>query len=1165
VNDRAGGKANRLPLLGNAIVGAVMLLRGDAAQEPPPVPEAEKAPDLARFSVVLDLPKPEFSGRIAPDLSRRTMTASDAPEAEPASGKLAPQVTVAAPVVAVAAGTEPVVATPPGALRPEPVAKPEPVAVPDCVALAPVAPTLVGNPGPLAAPSLIQEPSARGEASLAEVRAPLGDTVREAKIDPFPVPVFEPPTLAAKAPFPPPVAAAVEVAAAATAIPPASSPRDADSGQRLASEPATEAAPDPDPAPRLALAMPVAAVPKPAAASPATAPAQTRDQTSPAAPQAAYAWPASEAPFPPGAEPTFSYDDELVLQIETVKREMADTIIAYGTRSGVYLPFGGLTRFLDLSIAISDEGRYASGWFLSEDRTITINLREGTMVLSGKEIALQRGQAIAFDGELYLRAEDFAQIFPLRLTTDLRAQLVRIEPLEEFPYAQRLARDAARKRLESRKGKARGDQWPRETTPWLAFSVPMTDVELRAATDSSQGTRLEGDLRLAGDLAFMTARAYLSGSSRDGLTGARFELGRRDPDGALLGPLRATEFQLGDVDTQALPLGLRGIGGRGAAITNAPIDSASLFDAIDLRGELPEGYEVELYRNDVLIGSTRTPVNGQYEFLQVPVDFGQNVFRLVFFGPQGQRYEDVRRVSVGDGRRRPGELVYGFGIAQKDVNVLGVRGPFDIRPPDYGTWRATGSLEYGITSGLTAQVAGSWFETGSGSSWLASAGLRTGIGGTALRADVGLQKGGGKSAQFGVGGQLFGATYSLTHAEYSGRFIDEVRAFSSDFLDRASELNISATLSLGGEARPVNLPLSLRARRLDFADGRIRSEASLRASARVAGLLLSKTVEYASNRSPRGFTSDSLVGGFDLATLSGSRTQYRAAITYAAVPKLELRSAAIRVDHAFGPETLASASLGHTFNDGETSFGIAASRRFKQFNVSLNGEYAVPSGAYSGMIRIGFGFGRNPVTGRFFLDQPGLAAGGALAVRAYHDRNADNRLDQGDLVLPEVEFGVGGKLAKADSKGVAMIGRLGDGTRTSYRVDMESLPDIALYPRSEGISFVPRAGRVHVSDFAVEALSEIEGTARFVSAQGQKPVSGVLLELVGPDGAVVRSARTEGDGFYLFEQVAPGQYTIRIEPGQAQRLGLVMTGDSRIAISPEGEVARRDLAIAAER
>ncbi|MFM9500486.1 hypothetical protein ACKI1Q_43865, partial [Streptomyces galilaeus] len=85
-------------------------------------------------------------------------------------------------------------------------------------------------------------------------------------------------------------------------------------------------------------------------------------------------------------------------------------------------------------------------------------------------------------------------------------------------------------------------------------------------------THAEADIRSSGDLAFLTARLYAGLSSTGGLTAARAQLGRRDPDLALLGPLRASEFQLGDVASEALPLGLRGVAGRGVFVTNEPLE-----------------------------------------------------------------------------------------------------------------------------------------------------------------------------------------------------------------------------------------------------------------------------------------------------------------------------------------------------------------------------------------------------------------------------------------------------------------------------------------------------------------------------------------------------------------------------------------------------------------
>ena len=65
------------------------------------------------------------------------------------------------------------------------------------------------------------------------------------------------------------------------------------------------------------------------------------------------------------------------------------------------------------------------------------------------------------------------------------------------------------------------------------------------------------------------------------------------------------------------------------------LERASVFDRIELRGDLPDGYEAELYSNNVLIDTAATGQGGQYRFLNIPVEFGLNVSRLILYGPQG--------------------------------------------------------------------------------------------------------------------------------------------------------------------------------------------------------------------------------------------------------------------------------------------------------------------------------------------------------------------------------------------------------------------------------------------------------------------------------------------------------------------------------------------------
>ncbi|MBU6267175.1 MAG: hypothetical protein KGN34_06520 [Sphingomonadales bacterium] len=1129
-------RRGRVPAaLGSALIGATLLLHGEDAEPPPG--DGAPGPVHPRDGPPQAMPEPDFGAYRLEVI----------PEAKHAARRRA------RPKPAVAAVAQPVAVEVAGAGAD--LMTPEVDAVP--VSVPPSAPVLA-EPG--------------------QVDPPLAVVVTE-PAEPAPVPEA---AAVVQDVAPGPAAAQVDVMASQPVAAPASAPEPT----RLAlAEPRRVTVDLPEPA--FGMVRPEGpAVPSRAAA--ATAPVQAKAPSGLALPHpqfgqqqpgrgvAAVAAGQTETSGLAGgakspmagfvAAAPFSGDDELILQLETAGGQVSETITAYGTRAGTYLPLGELARMLDLAIVVSDDGRYAAGWVLDEKQQVSINLREGTMRVAGREIALAPRDAAAFDGELYLKAERFAELMPLTLKVDLRAQTVSVKTGVPFPFEQKAAREAAREHLQSRGSGGAQRHYPREDTPWVAASFPLGDFEMRGVSDSGQGTRVENDIRLAGDLAFMTARVFASTSSRQGLTAARIELGRRDPDARLLGPLRATEFQIGDVSTASLPLGLRGIGGRGAMVTNTPLERVSVFDKIDLRGELPDGYEAELYRNNTLVGSTRTAVNGQYAFLQVPVEFGLNVFRLVLYGPQGQRREEVRRITVGDGRLGRGEWQYSVGLAQKDVNLLDVRPANFVPGQDFGAWRATAQVQYGLSTALTTVLSGGWYQSQGASHWLVTGGLRSGIGGMAARLDMGVEggAGSGKAIEAGLGGKLAGVNWTATHAEYFGTFSDELAAFSIDPLRRASEVDANATIRFGPAAQARTVPVALRFRRIEYADGRIETDASLRASTLISRVLVSNALAW--NRSSQPGTgagtgaSSRMTGSFDLATLSGSRTQFRAALDYTVLPVPRLSAVQAEVDRAFGKETLVKASVAHALVTGDTTLGLSAVRRFDRFSLAFDGNVTLPRRTYAATLRLGFSFGRNPLTRSLFIDRPGLSAGGAVAVRAWADEDGDHRFQPGEAGLEGVEFDTGTMTGKTDRRGVALIGGIGDGTRVGLHLNAETLPDIAMAPVSEGIEIVPRAGRIHVSGFAVEALSDVEGTA-YVGAGGRE-VSGLHLLLVDGAGKPVAKARTAAGGSFLFEQVRPGRYRLAIDPGQAQRLGIALAGAQDVVVGAKSATVRIDVRVA---
>ena len=994
-------------------------------------------------------------------------------------------------------------------------------------------------------------------------------------------PAAAPPAPTVQPPAPPPVQAAVALAPAADPVAALAGAGRAEPAAAPVVAPAAELAPapapaaDPAPAPALApapVATPVAAAaPVATLASRAIAPpvAATASRAAPA-PRVGSSLPGpatDEAALAPGGPrsalgaaaeaPVLDYQDELILDLRIAGVATSDTVIAYGTRSGTYLPLGTLARILDLAIVVSDDGRYASGWFLDESRTIAIDLNTGTYRAGGVEQPLPADLATAFDGELYLRADAIAMFLPLDLAVDLRGQAVLLTTREPFPFEQRLTREADRRRLEARGNGTQERRWPRADTPWRALDVPLVDAELRAMGDSARGERIEGDLRVAGDIAFLTAEAFLSADSRHGLVSSLIELGRTDPDATLLGPLRATGFSIGDVATQAMPLGLRGVSGRGFTIGNSPLEAASVFERIDLRGVLPDGYEVELYRNDILIGSTAQAINGQYEFLEVPVDFGLNVLRLVFYGPQGQRREEVRRISVGDGRLSPGQLVYRLGAAQNEINLLGVRDPYYIAPATAGDWRLNGELAYGLNSGLTVVASGAWYEALGQQNWLATLGLRGGVGPLAARIDVARGNGGASAASLGIAAQLGGTSFALSHAEYGGGFIDEIRNLGREPLRRASEFNLNTALGLG----PVSLPLTLRARHAEELDGSTRSNASLRGSARFGALLASNTLEYARNSTPGLGAFAQLVGNFDLATLARAGLRGRATLGYQLLPGARLTNLGVEADYRLDPRTTIGAQANYALQGDALQVGLSAAREFERFTLALDGNYALDSGSYAVALRLAASFGRNPLHRRGFMARPGIAAQGAAAVRVFHDRDGDRRFSDADLPLGEVDLMAFNQTVRTGADGTALLAGLGNGQRVAVQLMPASLPDITLAPAQEGVEIIARAGRIHQADFAVVSLSEVEGTVLLRQASGSRGVSGVRLLLAGEDGEAAAFSRTESNGYYFFEQVRPGRYRMLLDPEQAARLQLCLDDAVMVEVGHESDIITRDLAI----
>jgi hypothetical protein len=93
-------------------------------------------------------------------------------------------------------------------------------------------------------------------------------------------------------------------------------------------------------------------------------------------------------------------------------------------------------------------------------------------------------------------------------------------------------------------------------------------------------------------------------------------------------------------------------------------------------------------------------------------------------------------------------------------------------------------------------------------------------------------------------------------------------------------------------------------------------------------------------------------------------------------------------------------------------------------------------------------------------------------------------------------------------------------------------------------------------DFPVVLTGEVDGTVFLQQGEGRRAVSNVRVQLVDGQGTVVQEVRSQFDGFYLFERLRPGSYSIRIEPGQLERLQLQPRIDTAQIELHSGDILR---------
>jgi hypothetical protein len=825
----------------------------------------------------------------------------------------------------------------------------------------------------------------------------------------------------------------------------------------------------------------------------------------------------------PAAEASASWeaneDDALLFDVRSGQYRIGNGVRGYQTDNGICVDFADVIMALDLPIRLDKKSRRATGWLFEENRTITLDREAGTVQIMNKIQQLGAHDIRDVPEGWCVSTKTLAVWLNVEVKPDLSNALLIISADRKLPF------EMAEERKQ-RAGKVRPtaqfdlSSLPQAKDPYRFWRTPSLDVVASANGRKEQGSSFQVDRRYelyaSGEIAKASFDARLSSDNQGVPETLRLRAYRTDPQGQLLGPFNATHFAIGDVSTVSTPLVVQNTAGRGAFVTNRPVGRPDSFDRTNFRGELPNGWDAELYRNDQLIGYVQSRGDGRYEFLDVPLQYGQNRFEIVLYGPQGQIRRDLQMIPVGPDSIPPRETYYWAAIqdAGRDLIDFGSLGQ-----QQFIGWRGGFGIERGLDSRTSVGATFFTSEYLGQRDYYAEAAVRRAVG----PALVELAAAGNARGGYALRGQMLGQLGQTMIGAESVWISPAFRSERYD-VDLRSEHRISVDHSFKLGTKYV--PLTLQGAYKERHNGDKTLEGVARLSFNIKQI--TATTELIWQQNKRAFGSDP-PGRLDaLLRLNGrlGELRLRGEAKFGLSGGRVFRESKLTGEWRAGENADWRAELGYEAIAKRGLAGIGYTRRFDKF--ALTGQMrGGTDGSISAGVSLAFSLGPDPRNGGFRMSSEKLASSGQAYALVFQDENADGIHQPNEPVEKSVELtaGLSGRGLPTDAKGQTMLAGLTPYVPVLIGIDASSLPDPFVQPANSGVVVTPRPGVPVVIELPLVSAGEISG---HLLREGGRTLTGVDIELLDKSGRVVKTTRTEYDGFFLFESVPYGQYRLRI-------------------------------------
>jgi len=825
--------------------------------------------------------------------------------------------------------------------------------------------------------------------------------------------------------------------------------------------------------------------------------------------------------------------EDLVLAVYVERRKLSDGIFAVQQNGRIYVPINTVSDVLGFVTDIDLSEQTVSGWAVSQDRTFEIDAKSNSLRFKNKNLGLPENAILfnnTYDDDIYVLLEVLNEIWPLTMSINLSTLILSVAPDDKLPFQQMLERQERKEVLLQRRESLAAQEkvdYPFYAFPYQLYGQPSVDITSSVGYEAVTNEPT-ASLNINGvqDLLYASADYSISSGYRNGEfikpSNLRLRFTRQNiHEGAL--PFGLEEVSAGDVSLRNRDLVSSGIRGRGALFSTNKNNFTNEFSLVTIEGVGTPGYEVELYINNQLVEFGLVDETGVYEFEDVTITFGNNRIRTVLYGPQGQLEERLENYFYNSNMVKPGETEFSGGIVDgfRDFIPIEERNQSRIEGLAANVYGA-----YGVSERLTAFASASTIRDDDDGTSDEISRQYISVGGiasfqtTLAQTELYQELGGGQAFDvrtlsnfFGFNVNTRGSIYRDFESQEAGNG-QQAKVYDAEVRVRRNFGTFFGSLGLEAGANFDKLE-----------SGTTRARYNTRQSLGIRGTRLSHT------------TRTNVIDGDHTSTSAGlsSTTRFdkwrlRNSLNYIIYPNLEATGVSTNLRFKNSRDFSSSIGLQRSFTTDETRASLQITKDFDKMVGSFETNWSSVNG-FGFLARASTSFGPYGENGEYALSRESLRNATPVSAFIYGDRDYDGEYTEGDVPLPDTQIKLGRRATRERTNDNGYLLKLAGSSlnqRKNVSIEQGSVPDPYLVSSVDGYQINPRPGVRHHLEFPMIFTGAIDGSLRW--ANDNKPIAGLSLQLMNDDAEIVKESMTAADGYYSFEQIPPGRYTIRANP-----------------------------------